>query len=227
MCASNPSMRAGPWRALALCMVLLATVGQAHADNDREQEQVRRLKLQLRQTQQEKDSALQEAQTRADADKAALNDSLKSAKGDADAQRRAAGAASRRAETLATELAAVKKDKDQASEQVVQLQKALDEAKAQMAAQQQQAAQSQAGWQDRFKTLVGQHDQCRAQNAALYELGVGLLARYENKGFGEVLGAKEPFVQTARVTLENTRAQYQDKLDAARYKSADNLTPGK
>lgn len=220
MCASNKLKMAPTWRALAVSMAMLAIAGLAHAEGDREQEQLRRLKLQLRQTQQEKDTALQEAQTRADADKAALTDSLKSVKGDAEAQRRAASASSRRAEALAADLAAAKKDKDQAAEQIAQLQKALDEAKAQMASQQQQAAQTTAGWEGRFKSLSGQYDQCRTQNAALYELGVGLLGKYENKGFGEVLGVREPFLQTARVTLENTKAQYQDKLDAARLKPA-------
>jgi hypothetical protein len=35
-----------------------------------------------------------------------------------------------------------------------------------------------------------------------------------------MLATKEPFVQTARVTLENTKAQYLDKLDAARLKTS-------
>ena len=48
--------------------------------------------------------------------------------------------------------------------------------------------------------------------------GTELLSRYERKGFAEVVGAREPFLQTARVTLENVKAEYQDKLDAARAK---------
>jgi chromosome segregation ATPase len=220
MCASKPMKSAFAWRVLALSMAVLATVGQAHAEGDREQEQLRRLKLQLRQTQQEKDTALQEAQTKAEADKAALAESLKAIKGDADSQRRVASSASRRADALAAELAAVKKDKDQANEQIAQLQKALDEAKALMTQQQQQSSQTVADWQGRFKSLSGQYDQCRTQNASLYEIGADLLTRYENKGLGEMLATKEPFVQTARVTLENTKAQYLDKLDAARLKTS-------
>ena len=49
-------------------------------------------------------------------------------------------------------------------------------------------------------------------------LGNELLTRYENKGIGSVLAAKEPFFQTARVTLENQAAEYRSKLDAATVK---------
>jgi hypothetical protein len=91
----------------------------------------------------------------------------------------------------------------------------LDDNKAVLVSTQQQATLTVSDWQGRYKSLTQQHDQCRTQNASLYGLGVDLLGRYENKGFAEVFGAKEPFVQTARVTLENTKSQYEDKLNAA------------
>ncbi len=203
----------------ALLALFMAT--HAWADSgEREQEQLRRLKLQLRQQQQEKDTAVQEAQARANADKAAMAASLQSAQGDAQAQRRAASAATRRVQSLETELSTLKQDKAQLAEQVSQLQKALEESKSQATQQSHQAAATQAATQASLKALGEQHDQCRTQNAALYELGTELLARYEHKGLGEVLVSNEPFIQTARVTLENTKAQYQDKLDAARLKLA-------
>ena len=51
------------------------------------------------------------------------------------------------------------------------------------------------------------------------ELGLDILQRYENKGMTEVLSAKEPFVQTGRVQLENLKADYQRRIDAARFKA--------
>ena len=203
----------------ALLALFMAT--HAWADSgEREQEQLRRLKLQLRQQQQEKDAAVQEAQAKASADKAAMAASLQSAQGDAQTQRRAASAAARRVQALETELDTLKQDKSQLAQQVAQLQKALEDSKQQAAQQSQQAAAALASNQSRLKVLNDQHEQCRTQNAALYELGSELLGRYEHKGLAEVLATQEPFIQTARVTLENTKTQYQDKLDAARLKVA-------
>ena len=52
----------------------------------------------------------------------------------------------------------------------------------------------------------------KAKNAELYKLGREILLRYEKLGLGEVLGAKEPFVGTTRVKLENYVQDFQDKL---------------
>ena len=54
----------------------------------------------------------------------------------------------------------------------------------------------------------------------LAELGLELLQRYENKGMAEVLTASEPFVQTGRVKLENLKAEYERRIQAARVKRA-------
>lgn len=221
MCDSDKQARHARWRPVMATMLALFMATHAWADSgEREQEQLRRLKLQLRQQQQEKDAAVQDAQARASADKAAMAATLQSAQGDAQAQRRAASAASRRAQALEAELASLKQDKEQLAQQVAQLQKSLDDNKAQSAQQSQQAAMTLANAQGRLKSVTEQHDQCRTQNAALYELGAELLTRYEHKGLADILTSEEPFIQTARVTLENTKAQYQDKLDAARLKVA-------
>lgn len=221
MCASDKQARQARWRPVMAAMLAVFMATHAWADSgEREQEQLRRLKLQLRQQQQEKDAAVQDAQAKASADKAAMAATLQSAQGDAQAQRRAASAASRRAQTLEAEVSTLKQDKEQLAQQVAQLQKALDDSKAQSTKQSQQAAATLASTQASLKSVSEQHDQCRTQNAALYELGNELLTRYENKGLGDILASKEPFIQTARVTLENTKAQYQDKLDAARLKVA-------
>ncbi len=51
-----------------------------------------------------------------------------------------------------------------------------------------------------------------AQNIALFKTGNEILTRYEKFTLGEALAAKEPFVGTTRVRLENLVQGYQDKL---------------
>jgi chromosome segregation ATPase len=214
MCASKLHSRFG-----AALMLAASLLGAAQAaDADREQEQLRRLKMQLRQVQQQQEAAVQEANAKADADKASFSKSIQSAQGEAAAQRQAAGAASRRVKALSDELDALKKDKAQLAAELAQVKQQLDEGKTKAADQQAQASQTVATWQARHKQMSDTNEQCRAQNAQLYVLGTELLGKYERKGLGEVLSAKEPFVQTARVKLENTKAEYQDKLDAAKLK---------
>jgi len=59
----------------------------------------------------------------------------------------------------------------------------------------------------------------KSRNGALYRLGIEILDRYEKFGFGEALGAREPFVGTTRVKLENLVQDYQDKLSEQRIKT--------
>lgn len=201
-------------------LLAISMSGGAHAEGDRTQEQLRRLKMQLRQVQQDQEAAVQEARSKAEADKAVMAQTLKSAQGEAAAQRATAGAASRRVRALTEELDSLKKEKVDLGVQLLQIKQALEEARIKAVEQQHQMDQTIASWQGRHKQLSEANDQCRADNAALYLLGVDLLSKYEQKGLGEILATREPFIQTARVTLENTKAQYQDKLDAARLKVA-------
>ncbi|RTL31614.1 MAG: hypothetical protein EKK47_07090 [Burkholderiales bacterium] len=200
-----------------LASVMLAA---AHAEGDREQEQVRRLKMQLRQIQQQQDAAIQEVKTKADADKAAMEKSLKSAESDVASQRAAAGAASRKVKALNEEVESLKKDKEQLSVELAQLKQYLEDSKAKAVEQQGQSAQTIASWQGKYKQMSDANDRCRANNAELYTLGTDLLGKYENKGLREVVSANEPFLGIARVKLENIKAEYQDKLDALRLNAA-------
>lgn len=219
MCASDPGRRL--LAAMLWCALACTT---AHAQGEREQEQVRRLKLQLRQVQQQQDVAVQEAKAQADAAKAAVAQSLKSAQGDAALQRQAANTASRRVRALNDELDALKKDKDQLAAELAQVQKSLLQAKASLAQQQaqaEQAAQALSASQGHGKQASQALAQCVAQNAELVSLGQTLLARYEQKGLGEVMASNEPFLQLSRVKLENFKSSHQDKLDALRAKRAE------
>lgn len=219
MCASEfEGMRAVRTQAIvwlmAMGMALLAAGAQAQSTADREQEQLRRLRLQIRQLQQEQASA-QEAQTRADKGRAQAEQALKAAQAEAGQRQATAG---RRAAALAQEAQGLRDDNAQLRQQIAQL-------KSQLQAQQTAATRSQdqtraalADARAVQQALDTRHAQCRADNAALHALGTELLQRYEHKGVAEVLAAQEPFFQMARVRLENTAAQYRDKLDAARFK---------
>jgi hypothetical protein len=50
------------------------------------------------------------------------------------------------------------------------------------------------------------------KNIALYKLGKEVLNRYEKFGLGTAITAREPFVGTTRVKLENLVQDYSDKL---------------
>ncbi len=52
----------------------------------------------------------------------------------------------------------------------------------------------------------------RVKNLGMYKVGTEILARYEGFGLGTALTAREPFVGTMRVKLENLVQDYADKL---------------
>jgi len=56
------------------------------------------------------------------------------------------------------------------------------------------------------------------KNAAMYQLGVEVLDRYEKFGLGTALTAREPFVGLTRVKFENLIQDYGDKLADERIK---------
>lgn len=58
----------------------------------------------------------------------------------------------------------------------------------------------------------------QVRNRKMYEAGQEILSRYEKFGLGTAITAREPFVGTMRVKLENLMQDYSDKLDAQRIK---------
>ena len=61
-------------------------------------------------------------------------------------------------------------------------------------------------------------DDQQRRNAEMYQVGSEILQRFENFGLGSALTAREPFVGTARVKLQNLFQDYGDKLADARIK---------
>jgi hypothetical protein len=185
---------------------------------DREQELINRLITQNRQLEQELTVA-QEARAKAEAQaKAALapvpKPPVASSSRELKLAKAASGVAARRVAELEKELQGAREALAEAgkekqtlaqnvSDQAGQLGRGLVEAE--KAKQVQQA-------------LTVQRDQCRADNAQLYATGVELLKLYQDKGFGAVLGSKEPFLQVGRVQLENVGAQYAEALKSSKVK---------
>ena len=52
----------------------------------------------------------------------------------------------------------------------------------------------------------------RSRNSELFKLANEILTRYEQFGLGKALSAREPFTGNARVKLQNTVQDYNDKL---------------
>ncbi|MBC7702014.1 hypothetical protein [Aquabacterium sp.] len=174
----------------------------------------------MRQVQQEK-SALEEAQSKAAQEKSALEQTLKSVQSESNSQKASVGASARKLSGLTAEVASLKQESTALTEQVASLQKQLEESKTEATLQTGKAQSTSlalSGLQTRHDALALKNDACRNDNAALANLGKDLLTRYEGKGVADVLAAKEPFFQTARVTLENQAAEYRSKLDAATVK---------
>lgn len=60
----------------------------------------------------------------------------------------------------------------------------------------------------------------QVRNAAMFKIGNEILARYEGFGLGTALTAREPFIGTTRVKLQNLFQDYSDKLADERIKPA-------
>lgn len=213
MCASD--RRWGPVGLRALTLSLALVLPQAQAQADKEAEQLKRLRLQVRQSQlqlqqtQETLAQAEQARQRAEASQKAQDSELSRHKGAADAAGRRAGSLARELDVLKGSLSATQAE--------LQALKAQHQAQSESAERARvQAAEADAGWRAQVLQLQAQLQRARQDNALLADLGLELLARYEQKGLREVLAANEPFVQTGRVTLENLKASYQTRIDAAR-----------
>jgi len=68
------------------------------------------------------------------------------------------------------------------------------------------------------KTAVMERRMAAAEtkNAEMFKLAREVLGRYEKFGFGTALLAREPFVRSMKVKLQNHMQDYGDKLDAQR-----------
>lgn len=213
MCASDRQWGLAKPALLALVLALSHTGVWAQAD--KEAEQLKRLRLQVRQSQQQLQQAqetlaqTEQARQRAEASQKAQDQALSRHKGVAEAAGRRAGSLARELDLLKGTLSTTQTELQALKAQHLALSESAERARA-------QAADAEARWRAQVSQLQAQLQRARQDNAVLADLGLELLERYEHKGLREVLSANEPFVQTGRVRLENLKASYQGRIDAAR-----------
>lgn len=197
------------WLMLSCAVVMAGSTWAQSADD----EQTRRLRLQMRQLQQQQ-ASLQEAQAQAEAQRQAAQQALDATRGDLSSQKAAAAAASRKAASLSKALADTTAERDALKARVAELEASLQRSTEQGQVCQATLGQARVNLGATNRDLSSRLGQCLKDNQALVVLGQDLLERYENKGFGEVLGAKEPFIQSGRVKLENRGQEIRAKLEA-------------
>jgi chromosome segregation ATPase len=196
---------------LFVALVLLSPARAAEpvdAASARLRESVRSLTLQLRDTQAQVatlQAEKQTAKTESDQIVAALKKQVEAQDKKIADERTKADKATAEAKTAAqaqaTEIARLKAE---LAKTTVAFQQADTLAKATEAERAKLAAQNAV-----LERLIADRE---AKNLALYTLGNEILVRYEKFSLGEALAAKEPFVGTARVKLENLVQDYADKL---------------
>jgi len=207
---------------VALLSSTLALSALAQQAPTREQEQIRRLRMQLQQLQQELATARQgEAAARS-----AASIDLDAARAEAQrAQRTAVGSSRRLAEleaeqTLAREAASASRTQlEQRTGEREQARQALAEAREQLARRDQRLAageRSADALLTRYLTQNQALDLCARSNASLQVLSMEVLDRWQRADWGDLLAAKEPFVQSRRVEIENLVQGYEDRIDRAR-----------
>lgn len=225
MFASDPSLHSVLRGLIAFTLAISASL--AHAQADKEGEQLKRLKLQMRQIQQQQQES-QEAKAQAEQARAQAEQTLKAQDGDLQKQRAAAAGASRKATALSQELDASKAEAARLKAELAEARAAVEQQKAQLATAKlsldKASATESRSLQERGQ-LTAQLQQCVAHNADLADTGLDLLARYEGKGLGAVLSGSEPFLQTARVKLENLQAEYKRRIKAAQIQTKGDAAP--
>lgn len=92
--------------------------------------------------------------------------------------------------------------------QIAKLQAAAAEAGKQVSDKEAGSAKAATDLADARQRIKSLED----KNGKLVAIGNELLQRYQNVGFGEVMGAKEPFVGTTRVELQTLAQDYGDKI---------------
>lgn len=87
--------------------------------------------------------------------------------------------------------------------------KAAQQSAAQVAQQKEAERAALAGEVARLKNTVADRER---KNINLYNIAFEILDRYENYSLGKALGAREPFVQKMRVTIENQVEGYKNTI---------------
>jgi DNA repair exonuclease SbcCD ATPase subunit len=195
---------------LALLGSIPAQAQQANSPEAKMREQLRSTMLQLRAAETER-ATLQASQAEAAEQNKALTEKLESLTKQSAANQEAS-------EKTITELNGRVADREtkiaQLDESLAKWKKAYEEA-AELARKKE--GERAALNQEKIELQRVLADQ-RTKNAAMFKIGNEILTRYEKFGLGTALGAREPFVGTTRVKLQNLVQDYSDKLADERIK---------
>lgn len=203
----------------ALALLALLPIGRVTAGeptNNPEtklREALRNSMLQLRDAQNQV-ATLQAAQTESDQEKATLNEKIKELNAQLAALTKQSAEQKETSEKSIAALNAKVTDQDS---QLTRFKEALEKWKGsynQLLA----LARTKEAERSRLaaETILLQRkvEDRETKNAELFKLSNEILARYEKFSLGDALAAKEPFVGSSRVKLENLVQDYQDKLVA-------------
>ncbi len=198
--------------------------GQSNEDRrvGREREMLRRLQEQTKKAEQEKAALASELEGLKKKLKGAEQGAAKSGKKARDTEKALALAEQRNAALMV--------EKTNLGERADQMQKSLQEVRADLARAEEklnagaaaldqatQAGRAQKADIERLQSVIGQRDgeirACEAKNLKLYEYNLELLGRYEGKGILEVIKQREPLTGLKGVEMENLLEEYRDKLD--------------
>lgn len=201
-------------RRLGFLALTLATLPAFCADapgpEAKMREALRNTMLQMRTLQTEKD-ALQVTKDQLEADKKVVDEKLVAVTKQSEADQKVAQ----------TTIDSLHGKLDARDEEIAGLRKSLEEWKG---SQKKAAALAEAKEAARAKLalekieLQRRVDDQQAKNREMYKIGAEVLSRYEKFGLGTAITAREPFVGTTRVKLENLVQDYGDKLADQRLK---------
>ncbi len=226
-----PRIQKRHWRAVAMFAVwlfVLPSLDSLAADTkqaDRERAALSRAQEALRKVEREKSSLLQEKTSLMEEKKNLQEEQSKAGAAVQEAQRRALAtqrslAAMRKtADDKDKELELLRKDKAQLTASIeslrAQVEKLTLERTAALTTTQTRdvdLGKVRAVAQARARVLAA----CEEKNDKLYQVGVDLIERFENRGFWDSVTKAEPFTRQKRVDLENLMESYRDKLKADR-----------
>jgi DNA-binding HxlR family transcriptional regulator len=194
-----------PWLlTILISSGIMKGADQANSPEERLRGMLRSTMLQLRDAQNQV-ATLQSAQTESDKEKKALSDRLdeltKQATVDKDAATKSIADLNAKVTDQNTSITQLKDALDKWKEAY---NKAVEVANTKEA--------QRAKFESQAILLQRRVENDEAKNLALYKLGKEVLDRYEKFGLGTAITAREPFVGTTKVKLENLVQDYSDKL---------------
>ncbi|MBK7665145.1 MAG: hypothetical protein IPJ21_16680 [Sterolibacteriaceae bacterium] len=194
---------------------------------DAMREQVRRVQQAQRKAEADR-AALEQEKESLQKDKLAAEQALKKSSAESAAIRRTLAGSRQQEESLRQEIEAARKESRMLTDKLADANKHLAETATALHATEQKLAATEG---ERGALTASLDDQraatqsCEAKNLKLYEYGRDMLERYQSKGMWATLAQKEPFTGIGRVEIENLLEEYREKLANQRVISSERSAP--